>query len=295
MGHCEYFASALTLMLRSQGVPARMVIGYRPREFNDVGNYYVVRQRDAHAWVEAYLRPEEIPVGMANPEEQHAGGGWLRLDPTPADELENAMSQRDLLDTLDYARWLWSDYVLRLTEERQKRAFLGPLSLDRRISMANLTDAETWQQLAQRVTGTGVRDLLRGEFSWRGGLAAIFACVAAYLGYRLIRSLLSHLHHLLRRRLVIPRRRRATVAFYQRFESLVARIGLQRNNSQTQRQFATAASARLAASPHYVVAADIPHQIVDAFYRVRFGHQAPDEGQEAEIREKLRRLEKTLV
>ena len=43
-GHCEYFASALTLMLRSQGIPARMVIGYRPSEFNYIGNYYSVRQ-----------------------------------------------------------------------------------------------------------------------------------------------------------------------------------------------------------------------------------------------------------
>ena len=88
MGHCEYFASALTLMLRSQNIPARLVVGYRGGEFNYVGNYYVVRQRDAHAWVEAHVKPEEIPAGAIYREEQHAGGGWLRLDPTPVPATE---------------------------------------------------------------------------------------------------------------------------------------------------------------------------------------------------------------
>ncbi len=299
-GHCEYFASALTLMLRSQGIPARMVIGYRPSEFNYIGNYFVVRQRDAHAWVEAYMRPEEIPDEAINPEERHAGGGWMRLDPTPREQFKAAV-ETNVFDraskSFDYARWLWNDYVLRLTEERQKRAVLAPLSLDRQFSITNVVDVGAWQQLVAKVTGTDWQRLLRGEFSWRGGLAAIFACGLAYFGYRLVRNSLPLLQRWwpYRRGVSRRRKRRVSVAFYRQFEAALARVGLQRSVAQTQRQFAGMVAQQLAATPEHAVAADIPQQIVEAFYRVRFGHWRPDAQQEAEILEQLKRLEETLA
>ena len=55
-------------MLRINGIPARLVGGYRGGYYNDVGQYYIVPQKYAHAWVEAYVKPK----------------GWVRLDPTPA-------------------------------------------------------------------------------------------------------------------------------------------------------------------------------------------------------------------
>ncbi len=66
-GHCEYFASALALMLRSQNIPARIVLGFRGGEWNSVGSFYDVRQLHAHAWVEAYLEPEQIPEAELPP------------------------------------------------------------------------------------------------------------------------------------------------------------------------------------------------------------------------------------
>ena len=66
-GHCEYFATALALLLRAQGVPCRLVGGYLAHEWDDQTQAAVVRARDAHAWVEALL----------------ADGSWLTLDPTP--------------------------------------------------------------------------------------------------------------------------------------------------------------------------------------------------------------------
>jgi hypothetical protein len=70
-GHCEYFASALALLARSLGIPARLVAGYRVFEYNAVGGYWIVRKRDAHAWAEVYL-----------------DGVWRTVDPTPAGSLE---------------------------------------------------------------------------------------------------------------------------------------------------------------------------------------------------------------
>ena len=67
-GYCEHYATAMVVMLRSVGVPARLVTGFLATEWNQYGNYYLVRQRDAHAWVEVYL----------------PRSGWVTMDPTPA-------------------------------------------------------------------------------------------------------------------------------------------------------------------------------------------------------------------
>lgn len=71
VGHCEYFASALVMLARASGVPARVVAGYRVAEHNALGDYDVVREKNAHAWAEVYIE----------------GKGWQTVDPTPEDLL----------------------------------------------------------------------------------------------------------------------------------------------------------------------------------------------------------------
>ncbi|MEM7263855.1 MAG: transglutaminase-like domain-containing protein [Planctomycetota bacterium] len=73
-GHCEYFASAMAMLGRCVGVPTRVVGGFHVSERNPFGDYAVVRERDAHAWIEAYL-PDE---------------GWVTFDPTPPGEITYA-------------------------------------------------------------------------------------------------------------------------------------------------------------------------------------------------------------
>jgi transglutaminase-like putative cysteine protease len=87
-GHCEYFASAMTILLRTLEVPARIVNGFLPGEYNDLGGDYIVRASDAHTWVEVYF----------------AGYGWITFDPTPA----APAAQRGLLGRLA-AYWDWFD------------------------------------------------------------------------------------------------------------------------------------------------------------------------------------------
>jgi len=71
-GHCEYFASAMVLMLRSRRVPARLVNGFQMGEYNDAADVYTVRQSDAHSWVEVYFPRRD------------QNGVWAPFDPTPA-------------------------------------------------------------------------------------------------------------------------------------------------------------------------------------------------------------------
>ena len=67
-GFCEHYAAAFTVLMRAAGVPARVVTGYQGGEMNPLGDYMIVRQRDAHAWVEIWLEER----------------GWTRIDPTAA-------------------------------------------------------------------------------------------------------------------------------------------------------------------------------------------------------------------
>jgi hypothetical protein len=87
-GHCEYFATALALMLRSQNIPTRVVLGYHCDEWHADQKYYQVRQLHAHAWVEAFLAPEQVPETLRESDPKRwRYGGWLRLDPTPAADI----------------------------------------------------------------------------------------------------------------------------------------------------------------------------------------------------------------
>lgn len=97
-GHCELFASSMVLLLRSQDIPARLVTGFLGAELNPIEGYYVVRQQNAHAWVEAWV-----------------DGRWQVYDPTPPDG-RPAVAKRDLKLLLqqiyDYVAFRWDRYVL---------------------------------------------------------------------------------------------------------------------------------------------------------------------------------------
>ncbi|MBN2058970.1 MAG: DUF3488 domain-containing protein [Deltaproteobacteria bacterium] len=101
-GHCEYFASAMALLLRTRGIPARVVGGYLGGEWNDLGQYYLVRQMDAHAWVEAWIK----------------GLGWVTFDPTPGTPL-SLVTRGSLYRFVDMLRLKWYYWVLNYDISRQ--------------------------------------------------------------------------------------------------------------------------------------------------------------------------------
>jgi hypothetical protein len=97
-GHCEYFATAMAVLLRVVGIPTRMVNGFTGQEWNDLGNYLVIRQKHAHSWVEVYF----------------PGKGWVVYDPTPPDPgLLTQAEPNALARSLDMMRLNWQRYVVR--------------------------------------------------------------------------------------------------------------------------------------------------------------------------------------
>ncbi len=122
-GFCAHFASAFTLMMRAAGIPARVVTGYQGGEYNRVGGYYIVRQSDAHAWSEVWLK----------------GRGWVRIDPTAAvapERIERGTAlsaapfgERVIRDNAwltdirfawDAVNTLWRENVLQFSAQKQE-------------------------------------------------------------------------------------------------------------------------------------------------------------------------------
>jgi hypothetical protein len=95
-GHCEYFASAMAVMLRTIGIPSREVNGFLPGEYNDLAGDYIVRASDAHSWVEVYF----------------PGNGWVVFDPTPAGPAVSTGFFNRASLILDWIQLSWYEWVI---------------------------------------------------------------------------------------------------------------------------------------------------------------------------------------
>jgi protein-glutamine gamma-glutamyltransferase len=95
-GHCEYFASSMAVMLRTLGIPSRIVNGFRTGEFNDLTSQYLVRASNAHSWVEAYF----------------PGYGWISFDPTPAAPVTAHAGWSRAMLYVDAMASFWREWVV---------------------------------------------------------------------------------------------------------------------------------------------------------------------------------------
>ena len=108
-GNCEYFAAALAVMARALGIPARVVNGFQRGEWNPYGDYFMVRLRDAHSWVEVFVD----------------GAGWVSLDPSPRVGVETPVAAARAALWLDSLRLTWYRYVVSWSLHDQLTAAEG--------------------------------------------------------------------------------------------------------------------------------------------------------------------------
>jgi len=219
-GHCEYFASAMTVMLRTLGIPAREVNGFLPGEYNDLGGDYIVRASDAHSWVEAYF----------------PGNGWIVFDPTPAAPVAAVSFLSKLSQFADWAELTWNDWVIGYD-------FAHQTALAQTVQMRS----RNWRQLAANWLARKQRhfkDLL-GAWQLRHkelGLVLPLLLVALLLVLRYGR--LAALFERLRLVFALGGEKRATARvlmasrLYQEMLYLMGRHGYQRAETQTAFEFA---------------------------------------------------------
>ena len=132
-GHCEYFASSMAILLRAAGVPTRLVNGFLMGDYNPVGDDYIVRQSDAHSWVEVYV-----------------DGQWVEFDPTPPDPTEHPSGLlAQISHYVDAAELYWNSYVLTYDATLQLQLFRS--AQDKALSLqADLrTKSDEWMTLGQ--------------------------------------------------------------------------------------------------------------------------------------------------
>ena len=222
-GHCEYFASAMAIMLRTLGIPSREVNGFLPGEFNDVAGDYIVRASDAHSWVEVYF----------------PGDGWITFDPTPAAQMDSGLFTK-LAHYLDWLELSWNEWVINYDFAHQVQM----AQMLQRSSRNWNESARAWFKQKQRGTKAWLRSWLgqRGAITLALPMAAILLLVL--LRYGVIGAVIRQLRWYLLLRVPETRAANPQLAsrLYGELLRLLERRGFKRAVSQTPLEFAAAVS-----------------------------------------------------
>jgi len=275
-GHCEYFASAMTAMLRSIGIRARMVTGFRATEFNSVGGYYVVREKNAHAWVEVY----------------QAGGGWRAFDPSPPGAIEDIHQPSGgivalVRDLYEYMEFHWINSVITY-DANQRRNVMS--SLDDNLSSVTDSGKAMWQSLVD-----WLRDLReRWVLGWWGyGLVVIMCCLIALGVGVLIWTIIRHRRHIRQLQLeAVGRRDQRRLArhleFYLQMLNVLEKAGHFKPVWQTPASFAEQVTETDPQRYEPVV------PLTDLFYEIRFGGRPYDQPRARRIQQHLEQLHRAV-
>lgn len=261
-GHCQYFASALAMMLRSQDIPARLVVGYHCDEFNDLSQSLIVRQRHAHAWVEALIDREDMPLAEKVYGQPESEQYWLRLDPTPGGRLEPTQ-RTGASQIVDLAQNFWNEHVVEMSSERQRSALSSTPGVSP-MTQSYRSWIEDAQSLAIQINAGEVTGLGGGKlFSLPAAVATIGA---GFLFFLLLKMPVAFWF---RKRWADAKNRKApkpTLAFYAETLDLLESIGLERAIGQTPHELTSKITQPKLAGP---VA-----NLTDWFYRLRYGQSS---------------------
>lgn len=280
-GHCEYFASALALMLRATGIPSRLVSGFKGGTINSFTGAFEVQQRHAHAWVEAWIDER-----------------WQILDPTPAEGRTRSVasmesSMRSFSDLKSLLKEFWGTSIVKIDLAQQRNRFYNPLKM---------VGTAWWQSMkgdhsAARKLAARARSFLASPENWfsvTGGLVTFTMLVMLTFAVLLYRRL-RRLYRRLRAQMDADQQNNVQlVEFYERFRRMIERQGLARRPEQTQREFAEEIHQQLTPRLQAAGLAEFPRQLTDQFYQARFGHRPPAPSVLAELDRLLSALERSL-
>ncbi len=277
-GHCEYFASAMVLMLRARRAPARLVNGFQMGEYNESADVHTVRQSDAHSWVEVYF----------------PRSGWVAFDPTPAAGLS-------VYDNGPFA-WMrhygeamemfWLEHVVGFDTGKQLSI---AIAMQRWLGSYQQGASLRWfdwvSDLALKVEGW--------KLGWRGFDRVVFEPQASSFSLKrfathpltlsliglaglIVTALVWRKHNLSWQRRIKADAQGSAVAFYQEMLRMLERAGYKREPHQTPAEFAAQMST------------PIVSEITQLYQRVRFGNEGLTDKQAALIGALLGELKKRL-
>jgi protein-glutamine gamma-glutamyltransferase len=251
-GHCEYFASAMVMLLRTHGIASRLVNGFTAGEYNDAADAYTVRQFDAHSWVEVYF-PET--------------GSWVTFDPTPpagrSEPVRTGFTAR-LQKYSEALELMWFQYVVGYDKQEQRSL---ATSLHNRIF--------DYGRMASNILNTISRYLTANVLAVAAGVTAFaLSLLLVFFGKRIWRWARGGLVDD-----TADGRNYSNVQFYERLVSLMEQRGLARDKHLTPLEFANTLRSN-----------DVM-VITRAYNRVRFGGQKLSAIERKEVERALFALE----
>ena len=247
VGHCQYFASAMTMLLRQQGIASRIVVGYRPREFNTIGDYFLVRQSDAHAWVEGLFSREELVGTEYERWLTDSQFYWMRFDPTPGSDGDPAEIVEQEGQAMDYAEKLWKDYVVEGQKLTGENSLYDPVTSNGENAYEDLLNRlELLREQVRQMDFSGIGALWLGIISIGVGAVCIFGV------WQFIVLLPKISPGLARRMGVLKVGAKVKQPFFAKTVGLLERLGLRRDASQTPLEFSKVAEQHLKQRGHDV-------------------------------------------
>ncbi len=258
-GHCEYFATAQAVMLRTIGIPSRVVNGFRRGEHNEWSDYFIVRQADAHSWVEAFF----------------PGPGWIEFDPTPsAGQGRGASWYRHIAQLLDTLDVLWTEVV---TFDRVKQiGFFQSVRRKIESSWSNVSTA------VGQLIGFNLSQL-RERAYWLGGqklvlLKVLSLLLISFLMYRYRR----YLRMFWKRHVLHRPGKEIAQEYYLELLEILERRGFEKSKFETPREFGVRVKA--------VLESELPLRVTETYYRSRYGGHLVGRKELAAVYSSLREL-----
>jgi len=271
-GHCEYFASAMAMMLRTQGIATRVVNGFQQGEFNETAGVFVIKQKDAHSWVEVYF-----------PETK----SWVAFDPTPFAGQTNEANYIGTFGSfkkyLEAFETYWIQYFVAFDNQEQRSLFNSVKSSFQNYQIRT----SAWLNQFQGKISDWWQDV-RGDKGLQNSVIAIIYAVSYFLGlvlgvlavYLMFKriSRLSFWHKI---SFWFKKNNEATIVeFYEKMQKILADKGFLRNPHQTPLEFAFTLNL-----PEAI-------KITEKYNRVRFGDKNLSQTEAQEIEDWLKTLEK---
>lgn len=272
-GHCEYFATAMAVMLRTQGIATRVVNGFHQGDYNATADIYIVRQKNAHSWVEVYFPKENA---------------WVPFDPTPFAGQTNAGNSSGfagrITKYMEAFETFWIQYFVAYDNHEQRSLMrsmqTGFVDYQQRISAyfggAQAVISDWWSEVrGDQGTEARVSAIGYAALYLLGGMVGIGLFV--WLWRKVVKSKVWHhvadWFHM--------RKPQSIVEFYDRMQRILASKGFERPPHQTPLEFA------------YAVGVPEATKITEKYNRVRFGEKELSESEAGEINNWLEDLSAT--
>lgn len=245
-GYCEHYATAMVIMLRSVGIPARLVTGFLATEWNEIGGYYTVRQRDAHAWVEVYF-PQS---------------GWITMDPTPpSPDAAGTPWWQSATGAMDSIRLKWDRLFVHYSAHDQFTVVQGireggeamRAGLSETLSALSAQGAAIMSRMVNDLAQTGVP---------HHAIALLLAFAAVYGGLAILRTFRNRTT----RKKACSTEQQAVIDLYTDMLRCCAQQGITKSASATSLEFLEQIRAR------WGEAGPLVDSVTQLYARARFGH-----------------------